>query len=55
MTTLDQISINQVNQNGLENRSERKRAVDRSLDQKANVTEGLLKKLLARDPEIGQP
>ncbi len=38
MTTLDQISVNQVNQNGLENRSERERAVDRSLDQKANVT-----------------
>jgi len=37
MTTLDQISVNQVNQNGLENRSERERAVDGSLDQKANV------------------
>ena len=37
MTTLDQISVNQVNQNGLENRNERERAVDGSLNQKANV------------------
>ena len=37
MTTLDQISVNQVNQNGLENRNERERAVDGSLDQKENV------------------
>ena len=38
MTTLDQISVNQVNQNSLKNQSERERAVDRSLDQKANIT-----------------